>query len=264
MVVGTWANSPNIVIMNAETLIKRQIETSVKDVINKLQKQDKHFFISDLLDGYINNTFIVTDVEDERMVDHPQKSYHQLRAIYPFIGYSAAPCFPASVLQALKVKYGKRSKKICKWTDPNPHSESMLDLYTFNPESITTNIKDKSFVDQLQLIFKDQENYYNERLEIQQVDWIKALSNTPQTDSQKTDYGLFAKKNIKKGTIFLYSGLIISSSCANIYSTYNVEKYELNEYSWDCLPSFCILSLLDIQQANRILLHTLYLYDRFD
>ena len=41
---------------------------------------------------------------------------------------------------------------------------------------IIINIKDKSFVDQLQLIFKDQENYYNERLEIQQVDWIKALS----------------------------------------------------------------------------------------
>ena len=37
-------------------------------------------------------------------------------------------------------------------------------------------------------------------------------------------------------TIFLYSGLIISSLCANIYSTYNVEKYELNEYLWDCSP----------------------------
>ncbi len=226
--------------MNADTLVKRQIQTSVKDVIHKLQKQDKHFFISDLLDGYINNTFTVTHVDDERMANHPQKSYNQLLEKYGFLGYSTAPCIPESVLKACNVKYyGSRSTKFRPWTNSETPCESKPLMYTFNKASINVNVKEDGFEKQIKAIFDEGEKYYNDRLEIGQVNWIQALrrasgDDTATSNTGKIDYGLFAKQDLERGTIFVYSGIIIAASCANIYGTYNMEKYELSEYSWDC------------------------------
>ena len=228
------------------------IEASIKTTIATMQKEDKLFFMDEVLLGYIENSFVasvksVSTLNDTTGVKS-QKTFEDIKTKYPFIGYSNLPLIPEYLLGFPGVFRAPKSnfKLVMDESNSTVLKEGNR-LYTFDPNKIT--VKPKNLQPYVTPIF--QPSYYEERLEVHPVINVGCVHQYskeevkvqyPQdnlnatSDVGKTQYGLFAKKRIPANTYFLYSGMIIRTEVAEMYSSCKLT------YFYQCIKYITSLS----------------------